>query len=64
MQCPVCGGHATGRIGNHEWYCWDCCIEFLQAENGRVDCFVLDAEGNRVRLAGAAFSSPLAGEGS
>ena len=51
MRCPVCLGNSTGRIGQNEWYCWDCCIEFQDLGAGQVDCYVLDSEGNRVRLA-------------
>lgn len=54
MRCPVCAGNATGRIGQNEWYCWECCIEFQDLGSGQVDCFVLDSEGNRVRLVGGA----------
>jgi len=28
MNCPVCGGRATGKVGADQYYCWDCCVEY------------------------------------
>jgi len=33
MNCPVCGGRATGRVGVEQYYCWDCCVEFSNASD-------------------------------
>lgn len=61
MRCPVCEGSSTGRIGTNEYYCWDCCIEFQDRGAGRFDCFVLDSEGNRVRVGAVTPAPPGAG---
>ncbi len=34
MNCPVCGGKATGKIGAEQYYCWDCCIEYHKTKEG------------------------------
>lgn len=30
MNCPVCGGKAVGRVGQDQYYCWDCFLEYRQ----------------------------------
>ena len=27
--CPVCRQRAIGKVGTDQYYCWDCCIEFV-----------------------------------
>ncbi|SFL81587.1 hypothetical protein [Pelosinus propionicus] len=28
--CPVCNSNrAIGKVGAAQYYCWDCCIEFI-----------------------------------
>lgn len=28
MRCPLCGKTETGQVGNGQYYCWTCCLEF------------------------------------
>lgn len=34
MICPKCRSRAIGRIGQNQYYCWDCNIEFTLARDG------------------------------
>jgi len=27
--CPVCGQRGIGKVGPDQFYCWDCCVEFI-----------------------------------
>lgn len=27
-SCPVCGRNSIGKVGNNQYYCWDCFLEF------------------------------------
>jgi len=29
MNCPVCGQRGIGKVGVDQFYCWDCCVEFI-----------------------------------
>ncbi|MEG6616074.1 hypothetical protein V6C27_06485 [Peptococcaceae bacterium 1198_IL3148] len=47
MNCPVCGGKATGKVGVDQYYCWDCCVEYRKSKEG-VDIFQVDEDGSLV----------------
>ncbi|MGI6642502.1 MAG: hypothetical protein ACOX3V_00565 [Bacillota bacterium] len=34
MVCPKCRSRAVGRIGQNQYYCWDCNIEFVPTRDG------------------------------
>jgi len=34
VNCPVCGGRATGKVGVDQYYCWDCCKEYRINKEG------------------------------
>jgi hypothetical protein len=34
MNCPKCKSRSTGRIGQGQYYCWDCSIEFESTDQG------------------------------
>ncbi len=59
MECPLCGRLDTGRVGNREYYCWTCCVEF-HGEPGQWRLFVPDTEGILNEL--SAEGVPLAGQ--
>jgi len=41
--CPVCGQKGVGRVGANQYYCWDCCVEFIvRDEDVRVFNVELD----------------------
>lgn len=30
INCPVCSSkRAIGKVGAEQYYCWDCCVEFI-----------------------------------
>lgn len=47
MNCPVCGGKATGKVGIDQYYCWDCCVEYRMNKEG-VDVFEVAEDGSLV----------------
>jgi hypothetical protein len=49
VRCPKCGRSETGRVGNHEFFCWDCCVEFHGAP-GNWRLFAVDTDGALVEL--------------
>lgn len=59
MRCPNCGRNETGRVGNHEFFCWDCCVEFHGAP-GSWRLFAVDSEGALVELRPEAELGPAA----
>lgn len=34
MLCPKCRSRAIGKIGQDQYYCWDCNIEFVPTKDG------------------------------
>jgi hypothetical protein len=47
VNCPVCGGKATGKVGVEQYYCWDCCVEYRKGKEG-IDVFQVDEDGSLV----------------
>lgn len=29
VSCPVCAKRAVGKVGADQYYCWNCCVEFV-----------------------------------
>lgn len=29
LKCPVCGQRSIGKVGADQYFCWDCCVEFV-----------------------------------
>lgn len=52
MRCPLCQRLECGQVGNSQYYCWNCCLEF-HGEPGNWRLFNLDEEGGLVELADA-----------
>ncbi|SHM83831.1 hypothetical protein SAMN05660826_02115 [Caldanaerovirga acetigignens] len=44
MNCPLCGGNSTGKVGNNQYYCWDCYVEFSVNHN-KVTIYELADDG-------------------
>ena len=34
MVCPKCKSRAVGKIGQNQYFCWDCSIEFVPTKDG------------------------------
>jgi hypothetical protein len=47
VQCPICSGRATGKVGVEQYFCWDCCVEYRISKEG-VQIFDLDEDGSLV----------------
>ena len=44
ITCPVCGQKGIGKVGANQYYCWDCCVEFMLREQG-VKIFNVELDG-------------------
>ena len=36
VQCPICNGKQTGKVGSDQYYCWSCYVEFRTRGDGEV----------------------------
>ncbi|MRH43027.1 hypothetical protein GH741_10055 [Aquibacillus halophilus] len=45
MHCPNCKGKDIGKIGNQQFYCWNCFIE-LSVLNGVFDVHQVEPDGS------------------
>ncbi|KUK65179.1 MAG: hypothetical protein XE00_0402 [Desulfofundulus kuznetsovii] len=45
MNCPVCGGRASGKVGVEQYYCWDCCVEYRLCKEG-VQIYEISEDGS------------------
>lgn len=49
VACPACGSTRLGRIGTHQYYCGECCLE-MQVRRNVVELYAVDEEGNLVAV--------------
>lgn len=49
MICPICNGHTVGKVGNNQFYCWRCYIEFSTKKDGFA-IFKVDDEGELIEV--------------
>lgn len=47
--CPSCGSHRVGRVGNKQYYCWNCMVEY----NTGQEIFLVTEDGTLVACARA-----------
>lgn len=52
MQCPVCHGRNTGKVGTNQYYCWQCLLEFSFSPQHVPQVFYIEEDGSLVPLAG------------
>lgn len=52
MRCPRCDKIENGQVGNGQYYCWNCCLEF-HGEPGAWRFYSLDEEGGLVEMVDA-----------
>jgi hypothetical protein len=45
MTCPVCSRQAIGKVGLNQYYCWDCCVEFIR-KGEAVEVFSVESDGS------------------
>lgn len=53
MTCPVCGSCEVGKVGAKQYYCHDCCVEYVVRPNG-ILVYQVNADGTLVALEGVA----------
>lgn len=42
--CPRCGQRGIGKVGADQYYCWDCCIEFI-VRNQELKMYQVELDG-------------------
>lgn len=47
FTCPICNGRAIGRVGNDQFYCWDCFVEYSVSGN-QVKIYDIAEDGSLV----------------
>ncbi|MDC3413291.1 DUF2797 domain-containing protein [Aquibacillus sp. 3ASR75-11] len=45
MYCPNCQGKNIGKIGNQQYYCWNCFIE-LSEDGGILNVHQVELDGS------------------
>lgn len=50
MDCPLCGSHTTGRIGNNRYYCSECCHEWTDSLTGELKVYKILSDGSITQL--------------
>ncbi len=50
MRCPLCNSADTGKVGNNQYYCWQCLMEFKTNPNPQhpVCMFYVEADGSLI----------------
>lgn len=43
--CPVCGQRGIGKVGADQYYCWDCCLEFV-LRNQELKAYQVEVDGS------------------
>lgn len=44
-SCPICENkRAIGKVGSEQYFCWDCCIEFM-VRGEEVTVFNVEPDG-------------------
>ncbi|HOB35624.1 MAG: hypothetical protein GX090_08600 [Firmicutes bacterium] len=50
MECPNCSSRDTGRVGNNQYYCWNCFVLFSFDSKRRPRLYEVDTEGTLTAL--------------
>lgn len=49
-NCPICNERAIGKVGVDQYFCWECCLEFVvNGENTKI--FSVEADGSLTQYA-------------
>lgn len=48
-RCPQCNGRDIGKIGNNQFYCWNCYMEFALVGD-EVKIYHVDEDGSLVSV--------------
>ncbi|GAB6932353.1 hypothetical protein [Calditerricola satsumensis] len=44
-QCPNCKRKDVGKVGSHQFYCWNCLIEY-SVMGGQVHVYAVEEDGS------------------
>lgn len=58
MNCPICKGNNTGKIGGSTYYCASCLLEY-EEQDGKINIYYIDPEGTPVPLKNADTAQQL-----
>lgn len=47
LVCPKCSSKAVGKIGQNQYYCWDCNVEYVPYKDG-YRIYRIEADGTAV----------------
>ncbi|MGI6142516.1 MAG: hypothetical protein ACOYEK_01415 [bacterium] len=50
MTCPVCSGRDVGKVGAKQYYCRECCVEFV-VRRDRIQVYQVEDDGTLVEVA-------------
>ena len=59
MICPVCWSNNTGKVGNDEYYCANCLLEFSKSGK-KTRYYYIDEEGSSVLLKNKTVAKKMA----
>lgn len=48
MRCPLCRSADTGKVGNNQYYCWQCLMEFKANPQYAACMFYVEADGSLI----------------
>jgi hypothetical protein len=46
FRCPNCNCRDIGKIGNNQYYCWGCFIEFSVDKQHQYDLYQVEEDGS------------------
>ena len=49
IRCLVCNGLQIGKVGNEQYYCWNCFMEF-NFNKGRLNLYEVAEDGTLVSM--------------
>lgn len=54
-NCPVCGHNNYGKIGNNQFYCWNCFVEYEVNGPNNITIYEVAEDGSLINYADDAF---------
>lgn len=60
IVCPLCGGNSIGKVGSHQFYCWNCFVEF-SIQKDKVAVYEVGDDGSLIPY--ILENKPIAAEG-
>lgn len=49
-NCPVCGQRGIGKVGIDQYFCWECCVEFV-IQGQTIKVFNVEEDGTLTSFA-------------